>query len=147
MELNYHHLYYFWSVAKEGSVIGASEKLGVSQPTISAQLKSLEESLGTPLFARSGRGLILNESGKTVYKYSEEIFATGREMLSALGGMSVAKGFQVRIGVSDVLPKLLVSHVLFPPSIQAKPLVNEKVVRLKKTVQKKQTRLYWDPDK
>ena len=73
--LNYHHLLYFWAVAKEGSLRRASEVLHVSQPSISAQLKQLEESLGAPLFTRTTRMLILTDTGQTVLEYAEEISA------------------------------------------------------------------------
>ena len=79
--LNYHHLLYFWAVAKEGSLRRASEVLHVSQPSISSQLKQLEESLGAPLFTRTTRRLILTDTGQTVLEYAEEIFSLGRELL------------------------------------------------------------------
>jgi LysR family transcriptional activator of nhaA len=112
--LNYHHLYYFWSVANAGSVIAASDKLKVAQPTISAQLKSLEESLGLPLFVRSGRGLVLTEAGKTVHKYAEDIFNLGKELLQTVQGETKGSSIQMRIGVADVFPKLLVRNALLP---------------------------------
>ena len=64
--LNYHHLYYFWTAAREGGVVKASEKLNLAQPTISGQIKILEESLGERLFERQGRGLVLTETGGIV---------------------------------------------------------------------------------
>ncbi|HXL25755.1 MAG TPA: LysR family transcriptional regulator [Chthoniobacterales bacterium] len=82
--LDYHHLLYFWAIAKEGSLRLASEVLHVSQPSISAQLKQLEESLGTPLFTRTTRSLILTDTGQTVLEYAEEIFSLGRELLTAV---------------------------------------------------------------
>ena len=82
--LNYHHLRYFWTVARNGSVRKAAEELKVSQPSISAQLRLLEESLGHKLFRRSGRSLVLTEMGQVVLGYADEIFSTGRELLSVL---------------------------------------------------------------
>ena len=82
--LNYHHLLYFWTVAREGSVTKASEILGLAQPTVSGQLKALEESLDEKLFARSGRRLVLTDVGRTVYRYADEIFSLGRELQSTL---------------------------------------------------------------
>jgi len=70
--LNYHHLLYFWVVAREGSVTRASEQLHLSQPTISAQIRSLGESLGQKLFARSGRNLVMTETGKMVFRYGRQ---------------------------------------------------------------------------
>jgi len=72
--LNYHHLLYFWMVAREGSIARASRQLRLAQPTISGQLRALEESLGEKLFAKSGRNLALTEVGQVVYRYAEEIF-------------------------------------------------------------------------
>jgi DNA-binding transcriptional LysR family regulator len=82
--LNYHHLLYFWAVAKEGGLRLASEVLHVSQPSISAQLKQLEESLGAPLFTRTTRRLMLTDTGQTVLQYAEEIFSLGSELLAAV---------------------------------------------------------------
>ena len=75
--LNYHHLRYFWAAAREGSVTRASEKLHVSQPAVSAQIRDLEEALGEKLFKRSGRSISLTETGRVVYRYAEEIFGLG----------------------------------------------------------------------
>ena len=71
--LNYHHLLYFWTVAREGSVTRASEQLQLAQPTVSAQLRALEESLGERLFVRAGRRLELTDTGRIAYQYAEEI--------------------------------------------------------------------------
>lgn len=66
--LNYNHLFYFWMVAREGSIVRAGEQLLLSQPTISAQLKALESALGEPLFHRVGRRLVLTEMGNVVFR-------------------------------------------------------------------------------
>ncbi|HEX6161509.1 MAG TPA: LysR family transcriptional regulator, partial [Thermoanaerobaculia bacterium] len=76
--LNYHHLLYFWVVAREGSIARATGKLNLTQPTISTQLRMLEESLGEKLFEKSGRNLVLTEAGRIAFRYAEEIFALGR---------------------------------------------------------------------
>lgn len=68
--LNYHHLFYFWVVAREGGVTRASEQLYLSQPTISAQIRALERSLGEKLFVKSGRNLILTEIGRVAFRYA-----------------------------------------------------------------------------
>ena len=75
--LNNHHLLYFWMVAKKGSIARACEELRLAQPTISEQLRALEENLGEKLFARQGRRLVLTETGQVVYRYADEIFALG----------------------------------------------------------------------
>jgi len=82
--LNFHHLRYFWSVARKGGVRKAAEEPHVSQPSISAQLGLLEEALGEKLFKRSGRNLVLTEMGQLVLTYADEIFSTGRELMSAV---------------------------------------------------------------
>ncbi len=111
--LNYHYLRYFWTVAREGSLRKAAERLHVSQPTISAQVKALENQLGEKLTRRAGRGLALTEAGQRVRDYAEEIFALGEEMVRAVGREG-ARPVRVALGVTDALPKL-VSHSLMRP--------------------------------
>ena len=82
--LNYHHLLYFWTVAKAGSITAACSQLHLAQPTISAQLRNLENALGRKLFTRAGRHLVLTEAGRLVYRYADEIFSLGRELLDTL---------------------------------------------------------------
>jgi len=112
--LNYHHLLYFYVVAKEGSIAKASAELKVSQPTISAQLRMLEASMNNPLFNRVGRGLELTENGRAVYSYAEDIFSLGRELMSVVKGRSVERPLRLTVGVTDVLPKLIVYRLLKP---------------------------------
>ncbi|MBC7545520.1 MAG: transcriptional activator NhaR [Candidatus Sericytochromatia bacterium] len=115
--LNYHHLLYFWVVAREGSVTKASQVLHLAQPTISAQLRSLEESLGEPHFSREGRGLVLTETGHMVYRYASEIFAIGQEMLDALKTRPVGRPLKLHVGVATVVPNL-VAHQLLSSAYQ-----------------------------
>lgn len=103
--LNYHHLHYFWVVAREGSVTRASEVLHVSQSAISEQLRNLERFAGTPLFVKAGRGLALSDTGQVVYSYAAEIFATGEELTAMLRGRQVGHIPRLRVGVVDVLPR------------------------------------------
>jgi LysR family transcriptional regulator, transcriptional activator of nhaA len=112
--LNYHHLLYFWAVAKEGSLRQASEVLHVSQPSISAQLKQLEESLGAPLFTRTTRRLILTDTGQTVLQYAEEIFSLGRELLTAIRQEPGQRPLRLHLGVADSVPKIIVRQQLTP---------------------------------
>ena len=86
--LNYHNLLYFWTVAREGSVTRAAAELRLAQPTISAQLRLLEDSLGQKLFKRIGRNLVLTDVGHDVFRYAEEIFSLGRELLEEIDGMN-----------------------------------------------------------
>lgn len=110
--LNYHHLLYFWAVAKEGSLRKASEVLHVSQPSISAQLKQLEESLGAPLFTRTTRSLVLTDTGQTVLEYAEEIFSLGRELLTAVQQQPGQRPLRLHVGVADSVPKIIVRQHL-----------------------------------
>jgi len=113
-DLNYHHLLYFWAIAKEGSLRLASEVLHVSQPSISAQLKQLEESLGAPLFTRTTRSLVLTDTGQTVLEYAEEIFSLGRELLTAVRQEPGERPLRLHVGVADSVPKIIVRQHLTP---------------------------------
>ncbi len=112
--LNYHHLLYFWMVAREGTILRAAEKLHIGQPAISTQLRSLEESLGQKLFQKSGRTLQLTETGKTVYRYADEIFSLGRELIDTLKGHPVGKPVRFVVGVVEAMPKLMARRLLEP---------------------------------
>src|SRR3954447_19627853 len=96
--LNYNHLYYFWMVAREGTVVRASEELMVSQPTVSIQLKELEASLGARLFDRLGRRLVLTESGKIAFNYANEIFSLGRDLMNALDEQPAGRPLKLAVG-------------------------------------------------
>ena len=120
--LNYHHLLYFWTVAREGSIAEASDTLKLSAPAISTQIKLLEAALGEKLFTRSGRGLALTEAGRIAFRYADEIFNTGREMVDALRGKSTARPVKLIVGIADVVPKL-VAHRLLEPALALTPRV------------------------
>jgi LysR family transcriptional activator of nhaA len=115
--LNYHHLLYFWVVAREGSIARATKALRLAQPTISAQIRSLEAQLGERLFARQGRGLTLTEAGRTVYRYADEIFGLGRELVDVVKGRPAGRPARFTVGVADVVPKL-VAHRLLEPALR-----------------------------
>ncbi len=111
--LNYHHLLYFWVVSREGSIVKATEKLRVAQPTISGQIRELENALGEKLFERVGRSLALTETGRVVQRYADEIFGLGQEMLQTLKGQSpTGRQLRVTIGIADVVPKLIAHHLI-----------------------------------
>jgi LysR family transcriptional regulator, transcriptional activator of nhaA len=112
--LNYHHLLYFWVVVREGSITQACEKLHLAQPTISSQLKKLERNVGAKLFERSGRQLVLTDTGHVVYRYADEIFSLGRELQDAVRGRAVGRPLRFMVGVPDVLPKMIVYRLLRP---------------------------------
>lgn len=112
--LNYHHLLYFWVVAKEGSVSRASEVLQLAQPTVSGQVRTLEQHLEQRLLERKGRGLVLTDVGRMVFQYADEIFTLGRELQDTLKGRPARRPSRLQVGISDALPKLVVQRLLRP---------------------------------
>lgn len=113
-QLNYHHLRYFWVVAREGSISRACARLHVSQPTISGQLRALEQTLGGPLFTRRGRNLHLTTLGELVARHADGIFALGRELTQSLQGGGAVPGQRLMVGISDRVPKLVAYRLLEP---------------------------------
>jgi LysR family transcriptional regulator, transcriptional activator of nhaA len=120
--VNYHHLLYFWLVAREGSLAQASAELRLAQSTVSKQIHQLEEVLGHKLFTKSGRRLVLTESGRVVSRYADEIFGLGREMLDTLRDRPVGKPLRVTVGIADVVPKLVAERVLAPALALEEPV-------------------------
>ncbi len=112
--LNYHHLRYFWTVAKEGSLARAAAKLHVSQPSISEQIRELENALGEKLFRREGRNNRLTDTGQVVFGYAEEIFELGRELMTVARHGAAAKELRLYAGVADSFPKLVTNEILRP---------------------------------
>lgn len=112
--LNYHHLHYFWTVARLGSIVAAAQELRVSQPTISGQIKELEQSLGERLFMRSGRRLVLSEVGRTVFTYAQEIFNLGRELMDSVKQRPTGRPQRLAVGIADVISKLVARRLLEP---------------------------------
>jgi LysR family transcriptional activator of nhaA len=131
--LNHHHLYHFWMVVREGGVTRASEQLNVSQPTVSGQLRELQEALGEKLLVRSGRSVVLTDVGRTVYRYADEIFALGRELQQAVKGR-VTHPARLAVGVAMVVPKLVAYRILEPALELPEPIqldcVHERPERL-----------------
>lgn len=105
--LNYHHLYYFYIIASEGSVTEATTKLKLAQSTLSAQLKQFEDTIGYKLFERKHRRLILTDVGKRVFEYAHEIFSLGNELRDSLGKYEDSLQVSIRVGVMDSIPKKL----------------------------------------
>ncbi len=112
--LNYHHLRYFWAVAKAGSLARAAAQLHVSQPSISEQVRELEEALGEKLFRREGRNNRLTDTGRIVADYAEEIFALGQELTSVVRHTPGARAVRFHVGLADSLPKLVTNEILKP---------------------------------
>jgi LysR family transcriptional activator of nhaA len=112
--LNYSHLQYFWTVAREGSIAKASEVLHLTPQTISGQLKLLDEAVGQPLFNRVGRRLVLSDMGRVVFDYAEEIFATGAELASVVRGHQRSGPRNLVVGIVSSLPKLIAERIIAP---------------------------------
>lgn len=103
---------YFWVLAREGSLARASSELRLAQSTISKQIHQFEDMLGHSLFTKRGRRLVLTESGRVAYRYADEIFCLGRELLDTMRDRPVGKPITVTVGIADVVPKLVVERVL-----------------------------------
>jgi len=112
--LNYHHLYYFWNVMREGSITAACKKLHLVPATVSSQIGKLEETLNGKLFVRVGRNLEPTDLGHHVFRYADEIFSIGRELMDSIDNIPMASRIPLRIGVVDVLPKMVVRMLLEP---------------------------------
>lgn len=120
--LNYHHLRYFWVVAREGSLQRAADKLHVSPPSISAQIRELEDALGERLFRRSGRANVLTDAGQVALRYADEIFNLGRELAAGIKQRPTAKSLRLHVGVADSFPKLVTQQILEPVFHLAQPV-------------------------
>jgi len=112
--LNYHHLRYFWVVAREGSLKKAAARLHVSQPSISGQIRELEEMLGERLFRRTGRTNSLSDAGQIALRFADEIYGLGRELVNAVKQRPGVETLRLHVGVADSFPKLLTNVILKP---------------------------------
>lgn len=115
--LNYNHLYYFWMVAKEGSIARASELLYLTPQTISGQIRFLEEAVNAKLFTRVGRRLVLTEVGRMVYQYADQMYRLGSELIDVLKGRTPEGPLLFTVGIADVVPKLI-SYRILEPALQ-----------------------------
>lgn len=120
--LNYKQLEYFWAVGKEGSVTRAARALRVSQPAVSAQIRSLERALGERLLRKSGRTLVLTEMGRLVFRYADEIFALGRELTETVRGQPSEQSLRLVVGMVQSLPKLVVHRLIAPALRMDRPV-------------------------
>ena len=120
--LNYHHLRYFWTVAREGSLARAASLLNVSQPSISGQIRELEAAVGQPLFRRQGRNNILTETGQLVQRYADDIFLLGGELLDELAAGPSSRALRVRAGLTDSFPRLVANEILRPLFLPERPV-------------------------
>ena len=110
---NFHHLRYFWTVVRCGTISKAARELKLTPQTISSQLRDLESALGEELFTRAGHRLSLTERGELVFSYAEKIFDLGRELVESLRGAN-RRELNLRVGLSIALPKLVAHHLLEP---------------------------------
>jgi LysR family transcriptional activator of nhaA len=120
--MNLKHLHYFWSVARTGSVAAAAERLHITPQTISAQVKQLEDALGTALFQPAGRGLALTDSGRIALRYADEIFALSDALEAALGRRGGPAAQPFRVGISDAVAKNIAYRLLAPIAASAEPV-------------------------
>ena len=109
---NYHHLYYFYVIAKEGSISKATQQLRLAQPTLSSQLKQFENFLNVKLFIRENRNLILTEEGHRVLEYAKMIFDIGRELKDRMVDLNHKGRIRIQIGVLNSLPKTIIETLL-----------------------------------
>jgi LysR family transcriptional activator of nhaA len=112
--LNYHHLHYFWMVAKEGTMAAAAEKLHLARTTLSTQIRELEKAADNKLFKKSGRYLELTEFGQHVYQYADEIFSIGRELKDYMSTGRLGSMKKFVVGMPDVVPKIIAFELLKP---------------------------------
>jgi len=120
--LNYSHLHYFWTVAREGSIAQASQSLHLTPQTISGQLKLLDEAVGQALFNRVGRRLVLSDMGKVVFEYADEIFAVGAELASVVRGNHANGPKSLAVGVVNSMPKLIAERIIAPALTAEEPI-------------------------
>jgi LysR family transcriptional activator of nhaA len=132
--LNYKQLHYFWTVAKAGSIVRASERLNLTPQTLSGQISVLEDTLGVALFLRVGRRLELTETGRLALSYADEVFQIGNELEEALRSRPEGLSIQFRVGVDDAVPKSIAYRLLSPAMALPEPVRlvcrEDKLVRL-----------------
>lgn len=120
--MNYKHLYYFWVVAKQGSITRASERLHLTPQTISGQISILEEYFGSPLFNKVGRNLEMNDTGRLVLSYADDIFSLGGELEERVRNSSDGRPRAFKVGIADVIPKSIAYRLLSPALTLDEPL-------------------------
>lgn len=120
--LNYSHLHYFWTVAREGSITQASKALNLTPQTISGQLKLLDEAVGQPLFNRVGRRLVLSSMGQIVFDYADDIFSIGAELVNVVRGNRLDGPTTLKVGVVSSMPKLIAERIVAPAVMGSDPI-------------------------
>ncbi|WP_163650160.1 LysR substrate-binding domain-containing protein [Modicisalibacter sp. 'Wilcox'] len=112
--LNYHHLYYFWHVAREGKLTRVAEALHLSQSALSAQIRKLEDRMGKRLFERRNRTLVLTEAGRQVFNYAEVIFTKGEELESLISRGIEPEYQRLRIGTLSTMSRNFIESFIDP---------------------------------
>jgi LysR family transcriptional regulator, transcriptional activator of nhaA len=120
--LNYHHLFYFWKVVRSGGITAACKELRLAPPTISAQLRSLEDQLGEKLLTRRGRTLVPTDVGQMVYGYAQQIFGLGQELMDAVKQRPTGRPVRLVVGIDDVLPKEIAQALIEPALALKQPV-------------------------
>ncbi len=113
-EINYHHLHLFRAVARAGTLARAAAELRLTEPTVSTQIKSLEQYFGQALFSRTGRRLQLTDAGQTALRYADDIFSLGDELSQAMCGAVGDRPQRFVVGIADVVPKLIAYRLIAP---------------------------------
>ena len=111
-QLNFHHLQYFYAVAKEGSVTRAAELMNVTPQTVSGQIATFEDYIGAPLFKREGKRLEPNSLGQITLRYADDIFNLGNELSRTLATQDIGQVANFSVGIVDALPKMMVFEIL-----------------------------------
>ena len=119
--LNYHHLFYFWTVAKAGTVSAAAKQLHLARPTVTSQVRELEKSIGQKLLRQQGRGLVLTEFGQQIFDYAEDIFSIGHQLREFVKTGQPGRRKKLRVGMPDVVPKLISYELLKPALMGSEP--------------------------
>lgn len=122
--INFRHLYFFWAVAKEGSVTRAAERLGLAIQTVSTQLTLLDQSVGKALLTQQGRRLVPTEAGRVALDYADQIFQLEDQLQQALSNVDAGR-MRLTVGISDSLPKPVAYHFL---SVTSKLEKNVKLI-------------------
>ena len=115
--MNYHHLHYFWMVGRTGSIAEAARQLHLTSPTLSSQIRKLEDSLGVKLFRPGGRRLTLTDTGLTVFEYADQIFSLGRELAEFVRSGATSGALRMKVGTTSSLPKLVIYRLLQPADL------------------------------
>ena len=121
--LNYHHLLYFWRVARDGGLAPAGKLLRLSPQTLSGQIRALEDAMGHKLFEKRGRKLTLTDAGRVAYEYAEDIFSLGQELTDVLERGTLDRPRHLEVGLVDGIPKMVSTRMLSALTAGEQPIV------------------------